>query len=101
MEPREILHRLNYMTELVYPTIFTKMKKAHDKRNLYFMKNNRIIHSFLQPDARVFVKDELRSKKDNVVNRVRIWYDLCLVHYRSAFPIRRHKWGKRHTQNAS
>jgi hypothetical protein len=65
MKPKDILHRLNYMTELVYPTIFTKTKKAHDKRNLYFMKNNRIIHSFLQPGARVFVKDELRSKKDD------------------------------------
>jgi hypothetical protein len=63
VDPETIQKRLNYLTDLVYPTIFEKVKRKHDKRNFKFLKNNRIIYDNFADGALVMVKDELRKGK--------------------------------------
>jgi hypothetical protein len=57
--------RLNYMNELVYPSVVQKSAEVNRARNAYFKKRNHIILDQFAPGAIVMVKDETRNDKNS------------------------------------
>jgi hypothetical protein len=64
-EPDIIQKRLEYLTRIVFPAIFEKTSRKHEKRNFKFLKNNRIVYEEFAPGAMVMVRDELRKSKSS------------------------------------
>ena len=66
--PLDLMHlrrRLNYMNELVYPSVVEKSAEVHRARNEYFKKRNHIIVDQFAPGAIVMVRDETRNDKNS------------------------------------
>jgi transposase InsO family protein len=66
--PLSLMHlrrRLNYMNELVYPSVVQKSAEVNRARNAYFKKRNHIILDQFAPGAIVMVKDETRNDKNS------------------------------------
>jgi len=59
--------RLLFLNSIVFPAIFEKTKKTHEKRAEYFKKTHRMLKEDFPSGSQVMVRDELRTQKHQPV----------------------------------
>ena len=64
--PEELKERLEYMTKVVYPTIFEKVKHTKKKQEDYFNSRHGIITDQFLPGTPVMVLNTTRTNKNEV-----------------------------------
>ena len=56
--------RLLFLNAIVFPEIYEKVSRKHQKRNEQFMKSHRMLKTDFPVGAQVMIRDEMRKSKD-------------------------------------